>query len=175
MASPRRKTKRRSASNDAQAMADAGSSPEVKNSSERCPLHPRKRTLSNVAEMAAQGLKQTWRHVRLLRQVKCSRSRHLIRLSQDRASYRVNRIDRKGQTKLINVRFGSQADILRCGSDVCFIPKSGHSSVASKCPLSANSGHVRCSRSLSWRRYGRCRTRQRSTSCSNACGRLVRP
>ena len=31
------------------------------------------------------------------------------------------------------------------------------------------------SRSLSRRRYGRCRTRQRSTSCSNACGRLVRP
>ena len=31
------------------------------------------------------------------------------------------------------------------------------------------------SRSLSRRRYGRCPTRQRSTSCSNACGRLVRP
>ena len=40
-----------------------------------------------------------------------------------------------------NVRFGSLADILRCGSDVCFTPKSGHASATSKCPLSAKSRH----------------------------------
>ena len=37
--------------------------------------------------------------------------------------------------------FGSKADILRCGSDVRFTPRSGHQSRLSECPLSANSGH----------------------------------
>ena len=40
-----------------------------------------------------------------------------------------------------NVRFGSLADILRCGSNVRFTPKSGHVRCKSKCPLCANSGH----------------------------------
>ena len=39
------------------------------------------------------------------------------------------------------VRFGSKADILRCGSDVRFTPKSGHSRLRLACPLCANSGH----------------------------------
>jgi hypothetical protein len=34
-----------------------------------------------------------------------------------------------------NVRFGSLADILRCGSDVRFTPESGHSQAQNKCPL----------------------------------------
>jgi hypothetical protein len=40
-----------------------------------------------------------------------------------------------------DVRFGSKADILRCGSDVRFTPQSGHAQCTSRCPLSANSGH----------------------------------
>ena len=38
------------------------------------------------------------------------------------------------------VRFGSKADILRCGSDVRFTPESGHLPRTSRCPLSAKSG-----------------------------------
>ena len=41
----------------------------------------------------------------------------------------------------LNVRFGSLADILRCGSDVRFTPNSGHVRCTSLCPLSAKSGH----------------------------------
>jgi hypothetical protein len=40
-----------------------------------------------------------------------------------------------------NVRFGSLADILRCGSDVRFTSESGHVQCNSVCPLSAKSGH----------------------------------
>ena len=40
-----------------------------------------------------------------------------------------------------DVRFGSLADILRCGSDVRFTPESGLSEARAACPLSANSGH----------------------------------
>ena len=40
-----------------------------------------------------------------------------------------------------DVRFGSLADILRCGNDVRFAPNSGHVQCNSACPLSANSGH----------------------------------
>ena len=38
-------------------------------------------------------------------------------------------------------RFGSEADILRCGSPVHFTPESGHLQRTGACPLSANSGH----------------------------------
>src|SRR5262245_27803191 len=37
-----------------------------------------------------------------------------------------------------NVRFGSLADILRCGNDVRFTPKSRHRSVQFECPLRAD-------------------------------------
>jgi len=37
------------------------------------------------------------------------------------------------------VRFGSLADILRCGSDIRFTPESGHSQLRSECLLSAKS------------------------------------
>ena len=43
-----------------------------------------------------------------------------------------------------NVRFGSKADILQCRSDVRFTPKSGHSELPSKCPLSARTRHSAC-------------------------------
>jgi hypothetical protein len=42
-----------------------------------------------------------------------------------------------------DVRFGSKADILRCGNDVRFTPESGHLQCNSPCLLRANSGHRR--------------------------------
>ena len=39
------------------------------------------------------------------------------------------------------IRFGSLADILRCGSDVRFTPESGQSLQRTLCPLCANSEH----------------------------------
>ena len=47
----------------------------------------------------------------------------------------------QGRERSANVRFGSQADILRCQCDVRFTPESGHVRCNSICPLSANSGH----------------------------------
>ena len=40
-----------------------------------------------------------------------------------------------------DVRFGSLADILRCGSHVRLTPESGHMQCNNKCPLNAKSGH----------------------------------
>jgi hypothetical protein len=40
---------------------------------------------------------------------------------------------------------GQLADIGACQSDVRFTPNSGHSFVARRCPLSANSGHAEVS------------------------------
>src|SRR5262249_29691057 len=55
-------------------------------------------------------------------------SRPLIRLSQERASYRVKRVDRKGSDiRTADVRFGSKADVCAAKSHVRFTPKSGHS------------------------------------------------
>src|SRR5262249_11093925 len=42
---------------------------------------------------------------------------------------------------LLNVRFGSKADIQPCLSDVCFTPNSGHWLSAVGCPLCAKSRH----------------------------------
>ena len=71
------------------------------------------------------------------------------------------------------------ADITRPGWHFAFVPLAA----VSRCSeLSYETGHGRemidllaVEESLSRRRCGRYRTRQRSTSCSNACGRLVRP
>ena len=49
--------------------------------------------------------------------------------------------DLREQLAGAHVRFGSLADILRCGSDVRFTPESGHVRCISSCPLCANSGH----------------------------------
>jgi hypothetical protein len=40
----------------------------------------------------------------------------------------------------LNVRYGSKADILRCGSDVLFTPESGHVRRIGSCLLWAKSG-----------------------------------
>jgi hypothetical protein len=45
------------------------------------------------------------------------------------------------ESGLGGVRFGSEADILRCENDVCFTPKSRRVQCTRRCPLSANSGH----------------------------------
>ena len=42
---------------------------------------------------------------------------------------------------LVDVRFGSLADILTIPRHVRFTPNNGHSSVQAGCPKSANSGH----------------------------------
>jgi hypothetical protein len=42
--------------------------------------------------------------------------------------------------RVLNVRFGSKADIAACLSDVRFTPESGHVQCNSECPLSAKSG-----------------------------------
>ena len=42
---------------------------------------------------------------------------------------------------MLDVRFGSLADILRCGSDVRFTPESGHVQCNLGCPLCAKSRH----------------------------------
>ena len=44
-------------------------------------------------------------------------------------------------TRPANVRFGSLADILRCGRHVRFTPESGHVRCTTLCPLCAKSGH----------------------------------
>ena len=42
---------------------------------------------------------------------------------------------------VLDVSFGSLADILRCPRHVRFTPESGHLQCTSVCPLSAHSGH----------------------------------
>jgi len=44
--------------------------------------------------------------------------------------------------RVVDVRFGSKADMTLSHSDVCFTPGSGHSSVRRKCPLSAHIRHT---------------------------------
>src|SRR5262245_186309 len=45
-----------------------------------------------------------------------------------------------GKPRLLDVRFGSLADIRGMIQDVCFTPKSRHVQRRTACPLSANSG-----------------------------------
>src|SRR5262252_8098043 len=48
---------------------------------------------------------------------------------------------------LVDVRFGSKADIAACLINVRFTPKSGHRNSVVECPLSAKSGHSDVTRS----------------------------
>ena len=67
--------------------------------------------------------------------------------SEESAPYQLKVALWKGPTaEANNVRFGSLADILRCGSDVCFTPESGHEEARAECPLSASSGHPQTER-----------------------------
>jgi hypothetical protein len=45
-------------------------------------------------------------------------------------------------------RYGSKADFTRHLGQVRFTPESGHARLASKCPLSAKSGHLHCNKFL---------------------------
>src|SRR6516165_8282970 len=44
-------------------------------------------------------------------------------------------------TRLVDVRFGSKADVARCQADFRFTPESGHSLSELGCLLCAKSGH----------------------------------
>jgi hypothetical protein len=44
--------------------------------------------------------------------------------------------------RVVDVRFGSKADMTPMNCDVCFTPNNGHSRVWSECRLSARSGHL---------------------------------
>ena len=55
------------------------------------------------------------------------------------------------------------ADILRCESHVRFTPKSGHVQCTRRCPLSANSGLMHCSKMRDYSMTSSARRRNNST------------
>ena len=69
----------------------------------------------------------------------CPRKDHALRVAKHN-SLRLS-ADRLVASDREKVRFGSLADILRCGSNVRFTPESGHVQCTGSCPLCANSGH----------------------------------
>ena len=75
-----------------------------------------------------------------------------------------------GNAPMVDVRFGSKADMCGAKCHVRFTPESGHVQCNSACPLSANSGHCQLSVSVSPTQLKRSRL---FDSCTIHCREFV--